>query len=150
MSHQQSEVQADAEFGIVLRQLHGFIETKFVHHQARGGQNAFAMGADDGLVHGTRKAEVVRGDDETARHWVWSSGFSRSGTRLKAELRTRCLQKGLFLKTGDGGDRKRRRKGIGSHHIHPDFGFHSFVYLLPRCVLYALRMARMPASRLRL
>ena len=30
------------------------------------------------------------------------------------------------------------------------FGFHSFVGLLLRCVFYALRISRMPASRLRL
>jgi hypothetical protein len=30
------------------------------------------------------------------------------------------------------------------------YGFHSFVCLLQRSVLYALRISRMPASRLRL
>src|ERR1035437_9179221 len=94
MSHQQSEVQADAEFGIVLRQFYRFIETGFVDNQTRGGQNAFAMGADDGGVDGGGKAEVVGVDDETARHWVWSSGFSWSESRLKAELRTGCLKAG--------------------------------------------------------
>ena len=66
MPHQQSQMQADAQPGIFLRQRHGFGEAGFVHHQAGAGQNAFAMRADDGLVDGRRTAEIVRIDDEAA------------------------------------------------------------------------------------
>ena len=66
MSAQQSQMQADAEFWIFLCQLDRFVEARFVHHQAGGGQNAFAMRADDGFVDGMRTAEIVGVDNEAA------------------------------------------------------------------------------------
>src|ERR1035437_678214 len=57
-------MQADAEFGILLCERNRFIKPRFVHHQARGGQNPFAMRADDGFIDGMRTAKIVRVDDE--------------------------------------------------------------------------------------
>ena len=76
MSHQQSEVQADAEPGIFPGEFHRFGAARFVHHQARGGQNAVAMGADDGFVDGMRTAKVVGVDDQPAR---WFQGVAIIG-----------------------------------------------------------------------
>src|SRR5260221_5577115 len=66
MAHQQREMQTDAKPGIFLPELHGFVAAGFVDHQARSRQNAVAMRADDGFVHGMRKTEIIRVDDETA------------------------------------------------------------------------------------
>ena len=92
MSHQQSEMQADAELGIFLRQRHGFVAAGFVHHQAGGGQNAFAMRADDGFVDGMRTAKVIRVDDEAAGHWTL---FGGSGLGLPVQRRKGRTPNGL-------------------------------------------------------
>ena len=68
-------MQADAEFGIFLRERNRFIEARLVHHQARGGQNAFAMRADDGLVDGMRTAKIVRVDNEASGQASMLSGL---------------------------------------------------------------------------
>ena len=47
----QRQVQTDAEFWVFARERNGFIEARFVHHQTRGRQNAFTVGADDGLIN---------------------------------------------------------------------------------------------------
>ncbi len=67
MAHQQSQVQADAEPWDFPSRVYGFVAARFVDHQTRGGQNAVAMGADDGLIHGMRQPEIVGVDDEAAR-----------------------------------------------------------------------------------
>jgi hypothetical protein len=60
-------MQPDAQRRILVGKGHGFLTSWFVHHQAGGGQNPFPMGADDGLVDGTRTAEVVCVYDKAAR-----------------------------------------------------------------------------------
>jgi len=66
MSHQQGQVQADTELGILPGQLHGFVAGRFIDHQTCGGQNAFAMRADDGFVDRVQTPEIVSVDDEAA------------------------------------------------------------------------------------
>ena len=51
-SADEREVQADAQFGILLRQSDGLGGERFVDHEAGRSQDAFAMGADDSLVDG--------------------------------------------------------------------------------------------------
>ena len=63
---EQSQMQANAEPWIFPRQSDGFVAGGFIHHQAGGGQNAFAVRADDGFIDGMRQAEIVRVDDEAA------------------------------------------------------------------------------------
>jgi len=53
---------------------HSLFEGRLVDHQAGAGQDALAVGVDDGLVDGGGVAEVVRVDDEaplagTSRLW---------------------------------------------------------------------------------
>ena len=60
-------MQTDAQPGIFLCQFNRLVEAGFVHHQAGGGQNPFAMRADDSLIDGMGTAEIVRIDDETAQ-----------------------------------------------------------------------------------
>ena len=72
MPHQQRQMQPHAESRILLRQRHRFGAGRLVHHQAGGGENALAMGANDGLVDGTRAPEIVRIDDQPP---VCSSAF---------------------------------------------------------------------------
>ena len=50
MPHQQSQMQANPEIWILFRERDGFGAGRFVHHQAGGGEDAFAMRADDGFV----------------------------------------------------------------------------------------------------
>ena len=66
MPAEQRQVQANAELRMFPRQRDGLLIGLLVHHQAGAGENAFAMGAEDGLVDGARPAEVVRVDDEPA------------------------------------------------------------------------------------
>ena len=68
MAAQQSQMQSHAQRRILAGEGHGFLKGGFVHHQAGGGQNALAVGADDGLVDGGGTAEVVGIDDQAARH----------------------------------------------------------------------------------
>ncbi len=63
----ERQVQADAELWILPRQGDSLIATGFVDHQAGGGQDAFAMRADDGFIDGVRTAEIVRVDDQAAQ-----------------------------------------------------------------------------------
>ena len=49
---QQREMQADSQFGGLFCERHRFVARGLVHHQAGGGQNPFAMRADDGLIDG--------------------------------------------------------------------------------------------------
>jgi hypothetical protein len=66
MAAQQSQMQSHAQRRVLACKGHGFLKGGFVYHQARSGQNALAVGADDGLVNGGRAAEVVGVDDEAA------------------------------------------------------------------------------------
>jgi hypothetical protein len=59
-------MQADAQFGILLRERNRFVARRLVHHQTGGGQNPFAMRADDGLIDGVGAAEIIRVDDEAS------------------------------------------------------------------------------------
>ena len=70
MALQQRQMQADAEFWIFLRQFHRFVKTGFIHHQAGGRQNAFAMRANDGFIDRMRKAKIVGIHDQAARRDV--------------------------------------------------------------------------------
>ena len=63
---QQGQVQSCSQAGILPRQANRLLERRFIHHQARGGQNAFPMRADHGFVDGGRPAEVIRVDHKTA------------------------------------------------------------------------------------
>ena len=67
MAAQQGQVQPHAQARVLAGQRHRFLAGGFVHHQAGGGQDAFAVGADDGLVDGGGTAEVVGVDDQAAR-----------------------------------------------------------------------------------
>src|SRR5262245_25211942 len=62
----QSDVQAHAQPRILQRQINGFVRGLARDHQAGGGEDAFAMRPDDGLIDGMRAAEVVGVDDEPA------------------------------------------------------------------------------------
>ncbi len=66
LAAEQSQMQADAEFGILPREFYGLVKTGFVHHQACGGQNAVAVRADDGFIDGWRQSEIVGVDNEPA------------------------------------------------------------------------------------
>ena len=57
-------MQADAQAGIFPRQRHGLAGARLIDHQAGAGQDALAMGADDGLVDGLRAAKIIRIDDQ--------------------------------------------------------------------------------------
>jgi hypothetical protein len=46
---------------------HGFLKGRFIHHEAGGGENALAVGTDNGLVNRGRATEVVGVDDKAAR-----------------------------------------------------------------------------------
>ncbi len=59
-------MQPHAQCRVLAGEGHGFLAGGFVHHQAGGGQNPFAMGADDGLVDGGGAPEIVGVDDEAA------------------------------------------------------------------------------------
>src|SRR5271170_2732801 len=63
---QQSQVQTSTEFWVLFREFYRFVEAGFIYHQTRGRQNAFTMRAYDGLIHGARKAEVVRIHNQAA------------------------------------------------------------------------------------
>ena len=63
MTAQQGQMQAHSQVWVLAGEGHGFLASSFVHHQAGGGQNSFAMSADDRLVDGGRTAEVVGVDD---------------------------------------------------------------------------------------
>src|SRR5213082_357050 len=65
-STNQADVQADSEPRILPREFNCLVRRPAVYHQAGRGENAFAMGAEDGLVDGARPAEVVGVDDEPA------------------------------------------------------------------------------------
>ncbi|SPE50088.1 hypothetical protein SBV1_1050014 [Verrucomicrobia bacterium] len=52
-------------------QVHGFGKSRLVHHQAGGGQNSLAMGADHGPVDARGEAKVVRIHDEAAAAAEW-------------------------------------------------------------------------------
>ncbi len=67
------------------------------------------------------------------------------GLTCKVETGRALVEAGLHPATGGDG-----KNGLLVSKFIKIFGFHSFVYLLPRCVFYALRISRMPASRLRL
>jgi len=67
MTAEKCEVQADGKSGTFPRQSNGFVESRFIHHQACRSQNALAMSAEDGLVDGGTAAEVVGIHDEAAR-----------------------------------------------------------------------------------
>lgn len=60
-------MQADAEARIFLCQLNSLIEAGFVDHQTGGGEDAFAMRADDGLIDGLGQPKVIRIDNEAVR-----------------------------------------------------------------------------------
>ena len=66
MAAQQGQVQAHAQPRILAGQRHRLLAGRLVHHQAGGGEDAFAMGADDRLVDGGGAAEVVGVDDQAA------------------------------------------------------------------------------------
>ena len=59
-------MQAHTEPRILPRLLDGFVRSLAVDHQAGGGEDTFAMRADDGVVDGVCAAEVVGVDDEPA------------------------------------------------------------------------------------
>ena len=62
----EREVQADAERRVRLRERYSLGERLAIHHQARRGENAFAMRADDRFVDRARTAEVIGVDDQAA------------------------------------------------------------------------------------
>src|SRR5262249_55471085 len=62
----QGEVQTYAQLRMLLRQRDGFVEGRFVDHQAGRGQNALAMGADHRRVNAARPSEIVGVDDQAA------------------------------------------------------------------------------------
>ena len=64
-STDKREVQADTQSRIFFGQGDSFGAIRFVDHQAGGGQDAFAMRADHGLIDGMGATEIVRVDDET-------------------------------------------------------------------------------------
>ena len=71
---EERQMQTHAEPGVLPCQRDGFVASRFIHHQAGGGQDAFVMRPDDGFIDGMRTSEVVRVHDETAAG-VRSSGF---------------------------------------------------------------------------
>jgi len=109
----QSQVEADSEPGIFSCESNGFIECGLIHHQAGSGENAFTMGANDGLIDGGRAAEVIGVDDEAtrkSRNFCLSRGRSAGcGTgsgncKLKIEnLRFQNGRKLLQVKENPGG-----------------------------------------------
>src|SRR5439155_7647494 len=65
MAADQAQLQPHAQSRTLAGQGHGFFEGRLVDHQAGAGQDALAVGVDDGLVDGGGAAEVVGVDDET-------------------------------------------------------------------------------------
>jgi len=59
-------MQADTQSGVLAGQGDGFAGERGVDHEAGTGEDAFAMGADDGLVDGLGAAKIVGVDDEPA------------------------------------------------------------------------------------
>src|SRR6266700_1412596 len=64
MAAEQGQVQPHAQSRMLAGQGDGLFEGRLVNHQAGAGQDAVAVGVDDGLVDGGRAAEVVGVDDE--------------------------------------------------------------------------------------
>ncbi len=62
----KDEVEADAEGGMGAGQLDGGGGVRLVDHEAGGGEDAVAMGADDRLVDGGGAAKVIGVDYEAA------------------------------------------------------------------------------------
>ena len=79
MTAEQGQVQTNPELRILLRQRHGFGAIGFIHHQARRGEDAVAMRADDRLIDRARATEVVGVDDE-ASQWR-GGGHARAGSQ---------------------------------------------------------------------
>src|SRR5438309_7785571 len=61
----QHQVKADGEARMLLRERHGLGRRLARHHEARAGEDARTMRADDGGVHLPRRTEVVATHDET-------------------------------------------------------------------------------------
>lgn len=59
-------MEACAKPGVFPGQLDRFVKARFAGHQAGSGQNAFAMGTDNGGIDGRREAEIIGIDDETS------------------------------------------------------------------------------------
>lgn len=70
------EVQPDAERGIALRDAYGFIGARFIHHEAGVREQAGAVMALDGFIHGVAAAEIVACEDEAPCRSVFSIQFS--------------------------------------------------------------------------
>jgi hypothetical protein len=66
MAAEEGEVEADAKGGRLASEGHRFVKGGFVYHEAGGGEDAFAMSADDGFIDGMRAAEVVGVNDQPA------------------------------------------------------------------------------------
>ena len=79
MAAKQGQVQADSKPGIFSRESDGFVESRFIDHQAGRSQDALAMSTDNRLVDRGGATEVVGVYDEAAkesRSTCW--GRSRS------------------------------------------------------------------------
>ena len=64
LAHEEREVKADTEARILAGEFDGFRSGVARDHQAGGGEDAVAMGLDDGGVDAAGAAEVVGIDDE--------------------------------------------------------------------------------------
>src|SRR5215469_16198549 len=78
-------MKTNAQARILFSELDGFGAGRLIHHEAGGSENAFPVGANDGLVDRRREAEVIRVDDKPAM-----SGGSPGG--LRSTLRPRRVQ----------------------------------------------------------
>ena len=67
MAAQQRQMQPHAQRRILVGEGDGLLKGGFIHHQAGGGEYAFAVGADDRLVDRGGTAEVVGVDDQAAK-----------------------------------------------------------------------------------
>ncbi len=79
MATEQSQMQPHAQRWVLAGKGHGFLKGGLIHHQAGGGENALAVGADDGLVDGGRAAKIVGVDDQAARR---EAGQIEGGCRI--------------------------------------------------------------------
>ena len=63
---EKGQMETDTEPWTFSGQRHRIIKGRFVDHKAGSGEDAFAVGADDGLIDRRRAAEVVGVNNEAA------------------------------------------------------------------------------------
>ena len=94
MAAQQGQMQPHAQRRVLAGEGDGLLKGGFIHHQAGGGENAFAVGADDGLVDGGGTAEVVGVDDQAARLCIriWPARRHNWATWRRKQIATRSAE----------------------------------------------------------